>query len=88
MEPKLNITHYADSIVGGGGAAAATAAELVVQEAMQMVTNPKDEHYYHQRTQCLSLLYFGFGPLAGSVSVGILHSLWLVLRIPPRSPVA
>ena len=84
MEPKLNITHYADSIVVVGGAV----AELVVEEAMQMVTNLEDEHFCHQRTWCLSLLYSSSGPLAGSISVGILHSLWLVLPIPRRSPIA
>ena len=83
MEPKLNITHYADSVVVGA------TAELVVEKAMQMVTNPKDKHFCHQRTRCLSSLCpAGSGPLARSFSVGILHSLWLVLPIPSRRPVA
>ena len=45
MEPKLNITHYVDSVDVVGGAV----AELVVEEAMQMVTNPEDEHFCHQQ---------------------------------------
>ena len=76
-------THYADSVV-----VVAAAAELVAEEAMQMVTNPEDDHFCHQRNRCLSLLCSGSGPLAGSVSVGIFHSLWFVPPIPPRSPVA
>ena len=85
MEPKLNITHYADSVVV---VVIGAAAELVAEEAMQMVTNPKDEHFCRQRTRCLSLLCSGSGPFAGSVSVGIIHSLWLLLPIPQRSLVA